>query len=241
MQIRYCEENMKIPFATRRKAGEELATKLRAYANRKDVLVLGLPRGGVPVAYEVARALRASLDVFVVRKLGVPGQEELAMGAIAMGGVCVVNKEITAALGIPDSVIDTVARQEQRELERRERLYRGDRASSIVQGRIVILVDDGLATGSTMRAAAIALRQMQPAKLVVAVPVGAPETCGEFHEVVDEVVCAITPETFVAVSEWYLNFSQTSDKEVRGLLKKTARSQHDILCASHALNRGSLE
>ena len=218
---------MKIPFATRRKAGEELATKLRAYANRPDVLVLGLPRGGVPVAYEVARALRASLDVFVVRKLGVPGQEELAMGAIATGGVRVVNKEITAALGIPDSVIDTVARQERRELERRERLYRGDRPSSIVQGRIVILVDDGLATGSTMRAAAVALRQMQPAKLVVAVPVGAPETCGEFREVVDEVVCAIAPETFVAVGEWYLDFSQTSDKEVRDLLKKIAGNEHN--------------
>jgi putative phosphoribosyl transferase len=210
------------PFETRQKAGEALATRLGKYAHRKDVLVLALPRGGVPVAYEVARALHAPLDVFLVRKLGVPGCEELAMGAIGTGGVRVLNEEIIKAIGIPEKVIDAVARREQQELERRERLYREGRPALTVKHCTVILVDDGLATGSTMRAAALALRQMLPAKLVVAVPVGAQETCDEFHHDVDEVVCAATPEPFLAVGVWYADFSQTTDKEVRELLLKAA-------------------
>ena len=210
------------PFSTRRKAGEELASKLGKYAGRGDVLVLALPRGGVPVGYEVARALHAPLDVFVVRKLGVPEDEELAMGAIASGGVRIVNEEVTRAVGISEEAIDAVARQEWVELERRERLYRGDRPRPAVQDRTVILVDDGLATGSTMRAAATALRQMRPAKIIVAVPVAAPETCDEFREEVDEVICAIIPEPFMAVGAWYEDFSQTSDDEVRELLQDAA-------------------
>ena len=209
-------------FASRRKAGVELATKLAKYAGRADVIVLALPRGGVPVAYEVARALNVPLDIFLVRKLGVPGYEELAMGAIASGGVRVLNKEITETIGISHDVIDAVARKEQQELARRERLYRGEAPAPRVSGRTVILVDDGLATGSTMRAAALALRQMAPAKLVVAVPVGAQETCAEFRADVDEVVCAATPEPFMAVGAWYADFSQTSDDEVRELLSKAA-------------------
>ena len=215
------------PFSTRRKAGEELASKLGKYAGRGDVLVLALPRGGVPVGYEVARALHAPLDVFVVRKLGVPEDEELAMGAIASGGVRIVNEEVTRAVGISEEAIDAVARQEWVELERRERLYRGDRPRPAVQDRTVILVDDGLATGSTMRAAATALRQMRPAKIIVAVPVAAPETCDEFREEVDEVICAIIPEPFMAVGAWYEDFSQTSDDEVRELLQDAAaRERH---------------
>jgi predicted phosphoribosyltransferase len=214
------------PFATRRKAGEELATKLGKYAHRADVLVLALPRGGVPVAYEVARALDASMDVFLVRKLGVPGYEELAMGAIATGGVRVLNEEIRTAMNIPKNVIDVVARREQQELERREHLYRGDRPVPNVRGRTVILVDDGLATGSSMRAAAVALRQMHPAKLIVAVPIGAHETCDAFREHVDEVICAVTPEPFMSVGAWYSDFSQTSDDEVRELLQSAQCAGH---------------
>jgi len=219
---------MKSPFATRRKAGEALATKLAAYANRADVLVLGLPRGGVPVAYEVARALCAPLDIFLVRKLGVPGHEELAMGAIATGGVRVLNDETIALLHIPVSVIEAVAHREQQELERREQLYRGDQAKPDVQGRTVILVDDGLATASTMRAAAIALRGMGPSRIVVAVPVGAQESCDEFCEEVDEVVCAVTPEPFRSVGASYVDFSQTSDEEVRRLLQKTVGDERRV-------------
>jgi putative phosphoribosyl transferase len=215
-------ENTERPFATRRKAGEDLAIKLAKYAYRADVLVLGLPRGGVPVAYEVARALHVPLDIFLVRKLGVPGYEELAMGAIATGGVRVLNQDVTTRIEISEDAINAVARREQQELERRERLYRGDRPGPNVQGRTVILVDDGLATGSTMRAAAVALRQMYPSKVVVAVPVGAQGTCDEFREDVDEVVCAVTPEPFMAVGAWYADFSQTSDEEVRELLQKAA-------------------
>ena len=214
-------------FATRREAGKKLARKLSSYANRLDVLVLALPRGGVPVAYEVACALHAPLDVFVVRKLGVPGHEELAMGAIASGGVRVLNEDVMRAMAIPLSVIDAIAGQEQKELERREHLYRGDRPQPNVRGRTVILVDDGLATGSTMRAAALALRKMQPAKLIVAVPVGAPETCDEFRAEVDEVVCAATPVPFIAVGAWYADFSQTSDAEVRELLHRVAAYECD--------------
>jgi putative phosphoribosyl transferase len=214
---------MALRFANRREAGEKLATKLMTYVGRPDVLVLALPRGGVPVAYEVARALHAPLDVFIVRKLGLPGHEELAMGAIATGGVRVLNKEVMNYIDLPDEVIEAVATREQEELERRERLYRGGRPPPEVLGRTIILIDDGLATGSTMRAAATALRQMQPAKIIVAVPVAAPETCDEFRAEVDQVVCAVTPDPFMAVGVWYSDFSQTSDEEVRELLERAAR------------------
>jgi predicted phosphoribosyltransferase len=195
------------------------------YANRSDVLVLALPRGGVPVAFEVARALRAPLDIFLVRKLGVPGHEELAMGAIATGGVRVLNEDVMEYFRVPGEVIDAVAGEELRELERRERAYRGDRPQPDVRGKIVILVDDGLATGSTMRAAATALRQQRPARIVVAVPVSAPQTCDEYRMGVDEIVCAVTPEPFQAVGLWYEDFSQTTDEEVRGLLKQAAERE----------------
>jgi putative phosphoribosyl transferase len=207
-----------MPFADRRQAGRKLASQLANYANNSDVLVLGLPRGGVPVAFEVARALRAPLDVFLVRKLGVPGHEELAMGAIATGGVRVVNEEVTNQMDISSSAIDEVARLEEQELKRRERLYRRDRAPPNVQGRTIILIDDGLATGSTMRAAATALAKMQPSKIVVAVPVAAAETCADLRSEVDEVICGATPEPFMAVGAWYSDFEQTTDQEVRELL-----------------------
>ena len=210
-------------FRDRNEAGRLLAKRLTAYANRPDVLVLALPRGGVPVAYEVARALGAPLDVFVVRKLGIPGYEELAMGAVATGGVRVLNDEIVRRLRIPEYIIDAVAAREQQELARRERLYRGGRPPPDVRGRTMILVDDGLATGATMRAAIMALRQLQPARIIVAIPTASPETCEELKAEVDEVVCAITPEPFLAVGHWYEDFSQTTDEEVRDLL---ARRQH---------------
>src|ERR1700704_2549706 len=183
-------------FRDRREAGQRLAAKLATYANRPDVVVLALPRGGVPVAYEVASVLGAPLDVFVVRKLGVPGQEELAMGAIATGGVRVLNDDIVSYLGLSEEVIDRVAAKEKKELERRERIYRGDNTPPLVQGHTVILVDDGLATGSTMRAAVAALRRQQPARIVVAVPIGASETCSEVEREADEVICAVTPQPF---------------------------------------------
>ncbi len=212
-------------FRDRHDAGQRLAAQLMDYANRPDVLVLALPRGGVPVAFEVAQALHAPLDIFLVRKLGVPGHEELAMGAIATGGVRVLNDEVLRYLHVPDEVIDAVASKEQRELERRERLYRDDRPAPRVRGRTVILVDDGLATGSTMRAAAAALRQQQPAKIIIAVPVSAPQTCDEFRSEVDEIVCAVTPEPFHAVGLWYQDFSQTTDQEVRDLLERAAHER----------------
>jgi putative phosphoribosyl transferase len=210
-------------FPDRREAGRLLAGKLREYANRKDVLVLALPRGGVPVAFEVAKSLNAPLDVFVVRKLGLPQHEELAMGAIASGGVRVLNEEVIRAVGIPDEVVDLVAEKEERELERREREYRDGRSPVDVRGRTVILVDDGLATGSSMRAAALALKKKQAAQIVVAVPVGAPSTCAEFESEVDRVVCGVTPEPFLGVGQWYGDFSQTSDEEVRDLLRQAAK------------------
>lgn len=213
-------------FRDRTEAGQFLAKKLSEYANRPDVVVLGLPRGGVPVAYEVAQALRAPLDVFVVRKLGVPGHEELAMGAIASGGVRVLNMDLFSYVRIPDAVIDEVAAFELRELKRRERLYRGKRRPLDVKGKIVIIVDDGLATGSTMRAAVKALRQKEPKKIVVAVPVGARETCDSFkHEVDTVAVCAMTPEPFQAVGLWYLDFSQTTDEEVHDLLARANQTK----------------
>jgi putative phosphoribosyl transferase len=212
-------------FRDRTQAGQRLATQLAAYAHRPDVLVLGLPRGGVPVAFEVARALHAPLDVLIVRKLGVPGEEELAMGAIASGGVRVLNDDVVQMLGIPQEVINKVAAHEQHELERRERLYRGDRPAYDVHGRIVILVDDGIATGATMRAAVAALRQLQPARIVIAVPAAASATCEEFAAQVDELVCVIRPEAFFAVGFWYEHFSQTTDQEVRDLLEQATHEQ----------------
>jgi putative phosphoribosyl transferase len=214
-------------FKDRRDAGKQLAQELTAYAGRPDVIVLALPRGGVPVAYEVARALNAPLDIFIVRKLGLPGHEELAIGAIASGGVRVLNEDIVRALNIPESVIESIARRELQELERRERTYRGNRPPPEVRGRTVVLVDDGLATGASMRAAVAALRAQNPARIVVAVPTAAPETCEAFESEVDEIVCAMTPEPFYGVGRWYENFSQTTDEEVRALLEEAARQlQH---------------
>lgn len=212
-------------FRDRTEAGRLLAEKLKAYSNRPDVVVLALPRGGVPVGFEVARALNAPLDVFLVRKLGVPNYRELAMGAIASGGVRVLNQEVIDYLRIPNEIIDAVASDEQKEMARRERAYRGYAGAPAVSGRTVLLVDDGLATGSSMRAAVAALRQLQPARIVVAVPVASPATCDEFRSDVDEIVCALTPEPFGAVGFWYQNFSQTSDDEVRDLLARAMRAQ----------------
>jgi predicted phosphoribosyltransferase len=205
-------------YSDRREAGRALAAALAPYVGRDDVVVLALPRGGVPVGYEVASALGAPLDVFVVRKLGVPGHEELAMGAIATGGVRVLVPSVVESLGISSNEIDAVAEAERRELERRERQYRGDRPELDVRGRTVILVDDGLATGATMRAAVAALRQCEPARIVVAAPVGARDACDEFRVLADDVICARTPEPFYGVGLWYEDFSQTSDDEVSELL-----------------------
>jgi putative phosphoribosyl transferase len=209
-------------FRDRHDAGRRLAEALGSYAHRDDVLVLALPRGGVPVGYEVARALGAPLDVMQVRKLGVPGHEELAMGAIASGGVRILSDDVVETLRIPDRVIATVAAAEEHELDRRERIYREGRPFPDVRGRIVILVDDGLATGSTMRAAAAALRAQGAGRLVAAVPVAPKETCDALRSLVDEVICAVTPEPFLAVGEWYDDFTQTSDADVRDLLRRAA-------------------
>jgi len=205
-------------FRNRIDAGRELAAALAKYANRPDVIVLGLPRGGIPVAAEVARALHVPLDVFVVRKLGVPGHEEYAMGAIASGGVRLLDRRTVAAAGLTPAQVESVTAAERAELERRERSYRGDRPFPDLTGKTVILVDDGLATGASMRAAIEALRQERPARIVVAVPVAAPETCQAFRHVADEIVCAATPEPFYAVGRWYDDFSQTTDQEVHELL-----------------------
>ncbi len=210
-------------FRDRRDAGGQLADKLTTYAGRSDVVVLGLPRGGIPVAHEVATRLKAPLDVFLVRKLGVPGHPELAMGAIAEGGIEVLSRDLIRDLGIPRVLIEQVAVRERLELERRDTLYRGSRRPAIVRDRTVILVDDGLATGSTMEAAILALKQQHPARLVVAVPVGAHETCERLRRMADEVVCVATPEPFNAVGLWYEAFSQTTDEEVRRLLAAGAR------------------
>jgi predicted phosphoribosyltransferase len=207
-------------FLDRRDAGRMLAKQLVSLAARRDVVVLGLPRGGVPVAFEVATALRAPLDVFVVRKLGVPGQEELAMGALASGGLRVLNQDVVQTLDIAPETIDLVARREAEELARREQLYRGNRPALEPAGKTVVLIDDGLATGSTMRAAAAAIRQRGPARLIVAVPVAACATCDILRREVDEVVCAATPAPFLAVGQWYAEFGQTTDEEVRELLRR---------------------
>jgi predicted phosphoribosyltransferase len=206
-------------FRNRTDAGRRLAEKLAAYANRPDVLVLGLPRGGVPVGFEVARVLGAPLDVFLVRKLGVPGYEELAMGAVASGGGRVLNDEIVHGLGISEHEIDAAVARELEELARREQLFRGDRPPPDIEGRTVILVDDGLATGATMRAASQALRQQHPARIVVAVPTASPDTCEALKAEADDVICAMTPEPFFAVGHWYEDFTQTTDDEVRHLLR----------------------
>lgn len=207
-------------FQNRRDAGRQLAKELKAYADQSNVLVLALPRGGVPVAFEVAQALNAPLDVFLVRKLGVPRHEELAMGAIASGGVRVLNEEVVDMLGIREQVIELVTAAEQRTLEARERIYRGARSRPKIRGCTIILVDDGLATGTTMRAAVVALHAQKPKRIVVAVPVAAPDTCNELRAAVDEIICAVTPEQFFAVGLWYEDFSQTTDEEVRGLLER---------------------
>lgn len=211
-------------FADRRDAGRELALRLAAYAHRDDVTVLALPRGGVPVAAEIARALDAPLDILVVRKLGLPGQPEYAMGAIASGDVRVLNTQVIQQLAISYSAIDIVTRAEMRELHRRERLYRGDRPMPAIEGRQVILVDDGMATGASMRAGVQALRDLQPARIVVAVPVSAAETCHLISQDADEVVCGQTPERFRSVGQWYETFEQTTDDEVRRLLAVAAES-----------------
>lgn len=212
-------------FKNRTAAGQLLGTKLTAYTSRPKVLVLALPRGGVPVAFEVAQALNVPLDVFLVRKLGVPGQEELAMGAIASGGVRVLNDEVVRELHISEEVIEKVAAKEQQELERRERLYRDDRPTPNLQGDTIILVDDGIATGSTMRAAITAIQQQGAEQIVVAVPVSSPEACRQIGAEVDEIVCATMPEPFYAVGLWYKHFPQTTDEEVRELLKQAAHMQ----------------
>jgi putative phosphoribosyl transferase len=214
---------MERAFPNRTEAGRLLAERLIKYAGRDDVIVLGLPRGGVPVAFEVAQRLGVPLDVFIVRKLGVPGFEELAVGAIASGGVRVLNEDVMRALPNADETIESVTAMETAELERREQTYRDRRPAPELRNRIVILVDDGLATGATMRAAVGALRQRGVAKIVVAVPVGPPDTCREFEDEVDEIVCAMAPEFFQAVGQYYEDFSQTSDEEVRELLSRAAQ------------------
>ena len=215
-----------IPYKDRFDAGRRLASMLSVYAQRPDLVVLALPRGGVPVGFEVAMALGAPLDVFVVRKLGVPGHEELAMGAIASGGVRVVDRNVMHRADVGEAELERITAIEQRELERRERQYRGDRQFPDLRSKVVILTDDGLATGSTMRAAVAALRQEGPSKVVVAVPVAAPDVCESFRSVADEIVCAATPTPFHAVGLWYEDFTQTSDDEVRDLLERAQRRQH---------------
>ena len=212
-----------MPYFDRADAGRSLARFLRAYAGRPDLIVLALPRGGVPVGFEVAEALGAPLDVFLVRKLGFPGNEEFAMGAIASGGVRLLNEPVLARYPVPEHVVETVARREARELERRERSYRGDRPPLDVRGKTVLLVDDGLATGFSMRAAVRALRRLSPERIVVAVPVGPEDTVEEMRTVADDVICPATPEPFLAVGRFYESFEQTTDAEVKQLL---ARARH---------------
>lgn len=207
-------------FRDRTHAGQLLAEALAPYADRKDLVVLGLPRGGIPVAFEVAKALDAPLDVFVVRKLGVPGHEELAMGAIGPEGRRVINHDVVDSMGIPDSAIDAVARKEEQELHRREEAYRDGRPAAEVQGKVAILIDDGLATGASMRAAIRALRAMEPSRIVVAVPTGSPDACASLEQEADEVICLLQPEAFMAVGAWYQDFTQTTDEEVRSLLAR---------------------
>lgn len=219
-------------FANRTTAGQVLAGELTEYADAQDVIVLGLPRGGVPVAFEIAQALNAPLDVLVVRKLGVPEQEELAMGAIAAGGVRIINEHIVNLVKISEDTIARVAAQEERELERRELAYRGDRPFPDLQSRRVILVDDGLATGATMWAAVAAVKRQQPAEIIIAVPVAAAATCQELQKAVDKIACAATPEPFYSVGLWYEDFPQTTDDEVRELLAKAQTRQQPLSLGS---------
>ncbi len=208
-------------FSDRRDAGRKLSQKLGHYAGRSDVLVLALPRGGVPVALEVSRILNTPMDVFIVRKLGLPGREELAIGAIASGGIRVLNDDVIRLLNVPEEVIRFVAKRELQELQRREQIYRGNRPPTDVRGKTVILIDDGLATGASMRAAVKGLRAQHPARIVVAVPTAAAEVCEAFRDEVDEIVCAITPEPFQGVGRWYEDFRQITDDEVRSLLEES--------------------
>jgi predicted phosphoribosyltransferase len=216
------EEEM-TAFKDRREGGRALAGKLTVYVRRPNILILALPRGGVPVAYEVALALSIPLDIFLVRKLGVPGREELAIGAIASGGVRILNRDIVRMLSIPEEMINVAAQRELQELQRREKLYRGDRQPPNVRDRTIILIDDGLATGASMRAAVAGLRTQHPARIVVGVPVAAVEARDGLQPDVDEVICAITPEPFYGVSRWYENFAQVTDEEVRSLLEEANR------------------
>jgi putative phosphoribosyl transferase len=220
---------MRSRFRDRHDAGRRLATELRAYANRPDVLVLALPRGGVPVGFEVATALNVQLDVFVVRKLGLPWHEELAIGAIASGGVRVLDRDLIRLARVSEADVERVTAAEQTELARRERQYRGARPFPDLHEKTVILVDDGLATGSTMRAAVQALREEGPARIVVAVPVASPETCDAFRDIADDIICAETPEPFRAVGLWYDDFSQTTDEDVHDLLDRARWSAHATL------------
>jgi putative phosphoribosyl transferase len=212
-------------FRDRTEAGQLLAERLRSYAGRDDVVVLALPRGGVPVAYEIAKALGAPLGVFVVRKLGVPGHEEVAMGALASGGLVVLDTRLVQQLGLDRNQLERTVAREAEELRRREAAYDGRLDPHELQGKTVILIDDGLATGSTMRAAALAVRDLDPAKIVVAVPVASQETCDSFRDVVDEIVCEMTPQPFNAVGLWYEDFTQTTDEEVRELLERAEAGQ----------------
>lgn len=216
-------------FRNRAEAGKLLATKLAGYANRQDVLLLGLPRGGIPVAYEVARALAVPLDVLVVRKLGVPGEEELAMGAIAPGGTRVLNEDVVRLRDIPWTVIEAVTHKEQAELERRIRTFRGNQPPLAIEGRVVILIDDGIASGATMRAAISAVRRQRPARLIVAAPVAAAQTCAEIRREVDEVICVLEPDDLWGVGAWYDRFPQLDDEEVQALLARAwkAPGLHD--------------
>jgi len=227
-------------FANRKEAGQLLARRLLKYANRDDVIVLGAPRGGVPIAFEVAKELRVPLDVFVLRKLGVPGREELAFGAIASGGVRILSRDIVEGLGITGSDIQRVTRAEEQELERRERAYRGGKPPLDVSGLTVILVDDGIATGSTMKAAIRALRQMRPARIVIAVPVAPPATCNLLRSEADELVCLEMPDLFYGVGQFYGDFSQVSDEEVKALLDAASRRRlepHDV--DTHVISKGA--
>lgn len=212
-------------FNDRVEAGQKLARELAPYAGRDDTVVLALPRGGVPVAFEVAQSLGAPLDLFLVRKLGVPGNEELAMGAIASGGTQILNRDVIDELRIPERAIQEAAARERGELARRERLYRGDRPAPQLRGKTVLLIDDGLATGSSMYAAVTALRQQQPARIVIGVPAAASATCALFRGVVDDIVCAATPEPFYSVGACYRDFSQTTDQQVRSLLQKSWKTR----------------
>jgi putative phosphoribosyl transferase len=215
---------MNNPFRNRIEAGQVLATRLKGYANREDVLVLALPRGGVPVAYAVAQRLQAPLDVMVVRKLGVPGHEELAMGALASGGGRVLNEEVIRSMQISPLEIEAATAGERAELARRELEYRDHRPPPLIAGQVVILVDDGLATGATMRAAVAAVRRQQPRRIIVAVPTAARDTCARLREEADDVVAVITPKPFSSVGEWYVDFSQTTDEEVRTLLRDAEKN-----------------